>query len=871
MMGTQPEVDPAPEQPESRLESQQLEPGRKLSASEAIFGGLFRALQWLFIDGPDPVADDDPPGVLEVLLPWPVRWLGVVLLVWAASFWQGSGAGQQLSWGLLIGAVCLVSIIASFWRLVLLIDVALAAAWFVPFAAPRNAPRRWLFLHVVTFVNRQVEHIKALLVWSLVALASSSSLTRQVFLLSAVFLLGLPVINGLARLPLPFLEGDSTSKGSGDLLWRRRFLIYAATLVGLFWLAALAPSQLSQIAWLLVAFAGGLLLRIGRHAWRLLHVRQERRERSDQLAAREVFRRQQALAADQADGVGPLFVLAGLALVVGLSFWQRRKLTDELAAPSQRDVEENACQRDPDGPLSSEIALFAMADTQTHELSGEPFPGQAELAQALVRSAARPVALDLLSGVPIAHFLDVYGSLVQQRKRDQLSPPLWAHLGDLADLGCQGELQRMTDQLAPFARLGSVASIAVGNHEGSFDGSFHWSPYWDSACGSGRLLPDTMVDHLASALEQWPSPARELVRLPAPVFNPSGAALSSVVRLGVAPHRGVPRGVLGVFLDTSDGVAFDWGLPGSFGSVSDDQIARTEAAIAKLRDLPEQHEAYQHPAYVLFAHVPFDALEASSRSRVTKLIQRLDAQPTLAAEPSVLALISAHTHAAASRTHCIGDRHALREVVIGSTVDPPQQAALIEIGSNRLGQLSLRARTLASVARAGLTCGEGASPVTSGTCHQAAARLRAEPACQALLADEAQVPRDCQELEQAGTLSGRLAAVRTYRGPLDVADKRELDQIQARSLLECVCHGDPSCVPAAAPLADEGYLKLLRQKLEEPQRREELVCLAWAAGTMQGHKDAGMTLGEALRCSFDDPTLPAERTTVATLKAETCY
>jgi hypothetical protein len=864
MIGARPGAEPPPEQ----LEPEHDVPGGDGSAGEAFFDGLFRALQWLFIDGPDPVANDDPPGLLEVLLPWPVRWLSVVLLVWAASFWRGSGAGQQLSWGLLTGALCLVSIIAAFWLAVLIVDGILAAAWLVPFAARRDAPRRWVFLHVITFVNRQVEHVKALLVWSIVALASSSSLSWQVFLLAVVFLLGVPVINGLARLPLPFLEADSTSKASGGLLWRRRFLIYATTLIGLLCIALRAPGQLSQIALLLVAFAGGLLLRIGRHAWRLLRVR-----RSDQLGARELFREQQAQAADQADAGGPLLVLAALAAVVGISFWQRQQLAHELAAATEGGGDEAACQRDPDGPLSSDIALLALADTQTHELSGKPFPGQSEIAQALVRVAARPVALDLLSSVPIARFLDLYRTLVEQRKEQHLSPPLWAHLGDLADLGCKGELQRMTDQLAGFARLGPVASIAVGNHESSFEGSFHWSPYWDSACKSGRLSPDDTVDHLGSALGKWSAPARELVRLPAPFLNPSGAALASVVRLGVAKHRGVERGVLGVFLDTSDGRAFDWGLPGALGSVSDEQITRTETAISWLRDNPAlpDHEAYQHPVYVLFAHVPFDALAASSRQRVTQLIRRLDAQDSLAAEPSVLALISAHTHVAGSRTHCIGDRHLLREIVIGSTVDPPQQAALIEIGSNRLGQLALRARTLAAVARPGLTCDGGFSAVTSADCHALAASLRRQPACQALLADEAQVPRDCQELEQASTLSGRLAAVRTYRGPLDEGVKRELDQIQARLLLECICQGDAACAPGSEPLADEAYLELLREQLDDPQRKEALVCLAWAAGAMQAHKDTGMTLGEALRCAFDDPTVPAERVTVATLKAATCY
>ena len=50
-----------------------------------------------------------------------------------------------------------------------------------------------------------------------------------------------------------------------------------------------------------------------------------------------------------------------------------------------------------------------------------------------------------------------------------------------------------------------------------------------------------------------------------------------------------------------------------------------------------------------------------------------------------------------------------------------------------------------------------------------------------------------------------------------------------------------------------------------------LLCLAWAASTCQAHKSSGMTMGEALRCAYDDPTLPAERISTATLEDVTCY
>ena len=47
-------------------------------------------------------------------------------------------------------------------------------------------------------------------------------------------------------------------------------------------------------------------------------------------------------------------------------------------------------------------------------------------------------------------------------------------------------------------------------------------------------------------------------------------------------------------------------------------------------------------------------------------------------------------------------------------------------------------------------------------------------------------------------------------------------------------------------------------------------CLAWAAADLQQHKAAGMTMADALRCAFDDPTLPAAQVTVASREDVPC-
>ena len=550
----------------------------------------------------------------------------------------------------------------------------------------------------------------------------------------------------------------------------------------------------------------------------------------------------------------------------------RRDLAADIARPNDGSpTPRNACTSDPEPPGAADIALLLMADTQTHQLSGAPFPGQTELANVFARTATRPVALDMLSSIPLSRFERVYGELVAQRSQNGLSVPLWGHLGDLADLACERELTRVLQALEPFSRQGKLAGIAVGNHEVAFEGSFHWSPYWDSTCRNERLSPRSATDRLQAAVQGRLPERSQLIRLPPSVLNPSAAVFASVVPLGVTKHRSVERGVVGIFLDTSDGRALDWGNPGSYGAVSQEQIDAVETGVRTLLD-SSAAPYKQRPVYLLFSHVPFDALVSDSRARVEELVQWLDAQPVPSADPRVLALLSAHTHTASSHQYCIGKR-LRREVVLGSTVDPPQQAALVELGQDARERLSLSVRTLATISRPELSCGPVAGTVTAGKCRKVAEKLRHEPACGPLLSPEphATPARDCQDLEHGGSLSGRLAAIRNYTGPRTEADRRQVDELKARTLLQCICHGSDGCQPTETPLADETYLKILDKQLTNPERQEELTCLAWAAGAMQAHKDNDMTMSEAMHCAFDDPTLPAERVSVVKLEASICY
>ena len=306
------------------------------------------------------------------------------------------------------------------------------------------------------------------------------------------------------------------------------------------------------------------------------------------------------------------------------------------------------------------------------------------------------------------------------------------------------------------------------------------------------------------------------------------------------------------------------------GAVSIEQLNAVRKAIDRLKSR-KRGPYVDDPVYVVFAHIPYGELTGSSRDRVAAVLNDLDGKgKDLDAEPRVLAMITAHKHAALTRRHCVGNRW-LREIVVGSTLDSPQQAALLEIGTNTQGRLALSVRTLQAVARPNQTCDDDHA-LPASRCHQVAAKLLATPACRDALSADADdsPPRDCQVLERPMSLKERLAALASFRGPRDIDDKRRLQQLEARRLLSCICR-DGICDPGKEPLNGEAHAENLRQALSNEERGQELVCLAWAASACQAHKGTGMTLGEALRCAFDDPSMPPERVTVATLESAICF
>ena len=79
------------------------------------------------------------------------------------------------------------------------------------------------------------------------------------------------------------------------------------------------------------------------------------------------------------------------------------------------------------------------------------------------------------------------------------------------------------------------------------------------------------------------------------------------------------------------------------------------------------------------------------------------------------------------------------------------------------------------------------------------------------------------------------------------------------------------CADLAHPLQGEHYFPVIQALAADPARQEELACLAWAASSLQAHKATGMTMADAIRCAFDDPTLPPAQVTVATREDVACH
>jgi len=811
------------------------------------------------------------------LLPWWGRWLVVILAAVLGWSWRGLGVGQELSWFLAYSALVGMSLAASFSVGIFFINVVLAVLWIgLPYVWPlrrrEDAPVRWAVHQTVMFLNRQLGHIEALGVWTVLALSLTPELHFQLPLLALVYLMGEPLINAVADRWLMPRQG----RGFGDLLTARRPLIYGATVLGLVFLG-LRPldAQITKLVPLLVAILlGGVFPRLVRHRLRFKRIAGQTSEQRQLGADFRQAHRERTRRADVA--FGPGLVLAGLVATVGTSAYGRHAIEQRArtkldGAPPPVDH----CVPEPGGPVGATSRVFLVSDSQMHELGGARFPGQMELSDAFVPVALRPVELDVLSFATLDRFGRVYQELAGP-KQDLL----WAHLGDFADLSCASELERAEAalQVMPAGRL---AGISPGNHDMSFTGNFFWGPFWSAACPGGRLEKPHSIDRIEAFARDRLAPGGTLLRSGRRSsllgFGARGGALATVTPLGTVLHRKQRRVLVAVFLDTADGGAFDLGVAGLFGTLSRGQSDLVKKTVSALIEDPR----YRDPIYVVFAHHPHAEMSPFSASRLDELLGWLDSNPPrggITAEPRTLALITAHTHHAESHRQCI-DGHALREIVVGATIDPPQQASLLELGTDARGRASLRLRTVQAVGREGFTC--GADPaIEAAACRRIAAQVARAPECQALV-DEPDPPgADCRALEREQSVQEKLGAIVLARGATTPEEILEEQTRRTQRLLGCLCRGgrcpkerllDPDILKEARyQRVLEGMVASAPSAEERDARRIELACFSWAAAAVQAHKASGMTMREALRCAYDDETLPAAQETVATLEERPC-
>ena len=830
--------------------------------------GVIQRLVRCLVVGPYEPDPNRPPTLSDTVLPWPVRLLAVVTAGLLGWNWTSTPLGEQLGGGLQYAGLIAISLAVSYWWWVFIVNLTLAVTWWLwPIFPSEQNPWIATFHQVLTFVNRQIGHIEVLAVWIVLTLVAADHLTTQLTLLAAVLFLGEPVLSGLAA-RLFFRGSKDPAYVAVDLYWKRRPIFYAATFAGMMITSLLAPKQWFKLVPGVLSLAIADLVRYLRHR-RWARAMTSETGNVEHLhnfhaAQKRWGRRTDVL-------LGPGLVLVILGLLVGASIYARNRYDRALAKdiPTRGEPVDYCNIHLPPAP-ASDVAMFIVSDSQFHELRGRRFVGQMEFADALVPVALRPVELDVLSAAPLSRFATVYRRLAADRPAG--SRLWWSHLGDMADLSCQNEMARANALLRERFDPHAFAGVAPGNHDKAFTGNFFWSPYWDSACPSGRLEKQVSDEMLR---QTWRASIDEAhgSMLPVQGWNPvavatrRGSALVTATPLGPARHHDVRRGVIGVFIDTSDGQSFDLGVAGLFGTFSSQQADTANQAIQAVR--ASAGPDYQDPLYVVFMHHPFEETSPGSNRRLKDWMAALDGEST-----HLLGIVSAHTHEAQKHSHCIG-RRQIPEIVVGSTIDPPQEAALLAIGPAADGTVSMRLQTLPVIARPGMTCSSSVPTITSQDCQQVMSELRSHKDCAALFrpAEANSLGRDCSDIEHPMNMNDRLQLASRWAGPGDEEEIQSDQHSRVAALWACVCR-DHRCDPNAAVLGldDDSYFNLVRQELAvSPKREQELTCLGWAAAAVQRYKTAGMNLADALRCAFDDNSVAPARDYIARLEVTPCY
>lgn len=334
--------------------------------------------------------------------------------------------------------------------------------------------------------------------------------------------------------------------------------------------------------------------------------------------------------------------------------------------------------------------IVVVGDTQEHESTGFPLHENDSAVDVFVEVAQRPPEQPL------------FGRRLLEWALGRHPAEPFLHLGDVMDLSCRSEAQRMA---RIFERAGRPGAVLQGNHDGLMFGIYGYdlmaaaldggARHWNRACRRGAAPENerhksdqealSKRDFIALYLDQQArllgadalrAPARGPHRLrwrnPAPesfvsavearlLGNHLYADSFIAQRLLLPAAPGAQRRVIVIALDTNQAgaVVGTWDLlmgrsPGSVGHVHPDQV---EAVT------PWVDAAVQAGDIVVFAgHHHWQGLGLPTRLMLRQLMGRL---------PHPLVYLSAHTHRGFWAEHRALDNRPLLELNVSSLSDWP--------------------------------------------------------------------------------------------------------------------------------------------------------------------------------------------------------
>jgi hypothetical protein len=334
--------------------------------------------------------------------------------------------------------------------------------------------------------------------------------------------------------------------------------------------------------------------------------------------------------------------------------------------------------------------IVAVGDTQEHESTGYPMHDNDSAIDAYVEVAQRPPEQPL------------FGRRILEWALQRHPNEPYLHLGDVMDLSCRSEAERMN---AIFRHAGRPGAILPGNHDGLMFGIYGYNVFdsldvnagrWNRACRRGaapedarhrtptealskrdfiaqylRLQAET-APQLAQPLSaagrvqrlSWrhPDPSAFLSAIEANLVQGYAYADSYVAQRLVLPAApGVAQRVIVIGLDTNQAgpVVSTWDTvmgrsPGSRGHVHPDQIAAIK---------PWVDEAAKAGHIIVFAgHHNWQSLGLPTRLMLRSMMHPL-------VHP--LVYLSAHTHRGFWAQHRALDARPLLELNVSSLSDWP--------------------------------------------------------------------------------------------------------------------------------------------------------------------------------------------------------